>query len=127
MPGHEPLIHKRTVRGFGQVQAAGAAGEQRHYKAETIEDAAVVLEQSSLVVVIPGYGMAVAQAQHRVRELYDELIKRGIQVKFAIHPVAGRMPGHMNVLAGGGRYSVRATWSKWTRSTPKCPSATWPW
>ena len=84
--------------GFGQVQTAGAGGEQRHYKAETIEDAAVVLEQSSLVVVIPGYGMAVSQAQHRVRELYDELIKRGIQVKFAIHPVAGRMPGHMNVL-----------------------------
>jgi H+-translocating NAD(P) transhydrogenase subunit beta len=84
--------------GFGQVQAAGAGGEQRHYKAETIEDAAVVLEQSSLVVVIPGYGMAVSQAQHRVRELYDELTKRGIQVKFAIHPVAGRMPGHMNVL-----------------------------
>ncbi len=57
-----------------------------------------MLEQSSLVVVIPGYGMAVAQAQHRVRELYDQLTKRGITVKFAIHPVAGRMPGHMNVL-----------------------------
>jgi NAD(P) transhydrogenase subunit beta len=56
------------------------------------------LEQASLVVVIPGYGMAVAQAQHRVRELYDLLKKRGITVKFAIHPVAGRMPGHMNVL-----------------------------
>jgi NAD(P) transhydrogenase subunit beta len=84
--------------GFGQVQTAGAGGEQRAYKAETIEDAAIVLEQSSLVVVIPGYGMAVSQAQHRVRELYDELTKRGIKVKFAIHPVAGRMPGHMNVL-----------------------------
>jgi NAD(P) transhydrogenase subunit beta len=84
--------------GFGQVQASAAGGEQRSYKAETIEDAAVVLEQSSLVVVIPGYGMAVAQAQHRVRELYDQLTKRGIKVKFAIHPVAGRMPGHMNVL-----------------------------
>jgi NAD(P) transhydrogenase subunit beta len=84
--------------GFGQVQTSAAGGEQRSYKAETIEDAAVVLEQSSLVVVIPGYGMAVAQAQHRVRELYDQLTKRGIKVKFAIHPVAGRMPGHMNVL-----------------------------
>jgi NAD(P) transhydrogenase subunit beta len=84
--------------GFGQVQASAAGGEQRSYKAETIEDAAIVLEQSSLVVVIPGYGMAVAQAQHRVRELYDQLTKRGIKVKFAIHPVAGRMPGHMNVL-----------------------------
>lgn len=84
--------------GFGQIQSAAGGAEQRAYKSETIEDAAEVLEQSSLVVVIPGYGMAVAQAQHRVRELYDQLTKRGIKVKFAIHPVAGRMPGHMNVL-----------------------------
>jgi H+-translocating NAD(P) transhydrogenase subunit beta len=84
--------------GFGQVQTAAAAGEHRVYKGETIESAADILEQASLVVVIPGYGMAVAQAQHRVRELYDQLKKRGITVKFAIHPVAGRMPGHMNVL-----------------------------
>jgi NAD(P) transhydrogenase subunit beta len=84
--------------GFGQVQTTAAGGEQRAYKGETIESAADILEQASLVVVIPGYGMAVAQAQHRVRELYDLLKKRGITVKFAIHPVAGRMPGHMNVL-----------------------------
>jgi H+-translocating NAD(P) transhydrogenase subunit beta len=83
---------------FGQVQAAQVAGEARAYKSETIEGAAQVLEQANLVVVIPGYGMAVAQAQHRVRELYDQLTKRGITVKFAVHPVAGRMPGHMNVL-----------------------------
>jgi NAD(P) transhydrogenase subunit beta len=83
---------------FGQVQAAKAGGEQKVYKSETPEGASQVLEQSSLVVIIPGYGMAVAQAQHRVRELYDQLTKRGITVKFAIHPVAGRMPGHMNVL-----------------------------
>ncbi len=83
---------------FGQVQAAGASGEQKQYKSETVEGAAQVLEQASLVVIIPGYGMAVAQAQHKVRELYDQLKKRGITVKFAIHPVAGRMPGHMNVL-----------------------------
>ena len=57
-----------------------------------------MLEQANLVVIVPGYGMAVAQAQHKVRELYDQLKKRGITVKFAIHPVAGRMPGHMNVL-----------------------------
>jgi len=83
---------------FGQVQQAKALGEGKTYKAESIEGAAQVLEQASLVVIIPGYGMAVAQAQHRVRELYDQLKKRGITVKFAIHPVAGRMPGHMNVL-----------------------------
>jgi NAD(P) transhydrogenase subunit beta len=83
---------------FGQVHAAQGAGEQRTYKTETAEGAAQLLEQANLVVIIPGYGMAVAQAQHKVRELYDQLKKRGITVKFAIHPVAGRMPGHMNVL-----------------------------
>ena len=83
---------------FGQVQQAKAGGEENVYKSETVEGAAQVLEQSNFVVIIPGYGMAVAQAQHKVRELYDQLKKRGITVKFAIHPVAGRMPGHMNVL-----------------------------
>jgi H+-translocating NAD(P) transhydrogenase subunit beta len=83
---------------FGQVRAASSTGEQKAYKAETIEGAVQVLEQANFVVIIPGYGMAVAQAQHKVRELYDQLKKRGITVKFAIHPVAGRMPGHMNVL-----------------------------
>ncbi len=83
---------------FGQVQQLKAGGEQQAYKSETIEGAAQVLEQANTVVIVPGYGMAVAQAQHKVRELYDQLRKRGITVKFAIHPVAGRMPGHMNVL-----------------------------
>jgi NAD(P) transhydrogenase subunit beta len=83
---------------FGQVQAGKALGEGKVYKPETPEGAAQIMEQASLVVIIPGYGMAVAQAQHKVRELYDQLKKRGITVKFAIHPVAGRMPGHMNVL-----------------------------
>ena len=84
---------------FGQVtQARDGDDAGKVYKSETVEGAAQVLEQASFVVIIPGYGMAVAQAQHKVRELYDQLKKRGITVKFAIHPVAGRMPGHMNVL-----------------------------
>src|SRR5918993_497746 len=83
---------------FGQVQQAKASGEEKVYKSETIEGGAQVLEQATSVVIIPGYGMAVAQAQHKVRELYDQLKRRGVTVKFAIHPVAGRMPGHMNVL-----------------------------
>jgi NAD(P) transhydrogenase subunit beta len=83
---------------FGAVQTAKAVGEQKAYKSETVEGAGQVLEQAGLVVIVPGYGMAVAQAQHKVRELYDQLKKRGVTVKFAIHPVAGRMPGHMNVL-----------------------------
>jgi NAD(P) transhydrogenase subunit beta len=83
---------------FGQVKAAVAGEEQRAVKTETPEGAAQILEQANKVVIVPGYGMAVAQAQYRIRELYDLLSKRGVDVKFAIHPVAGRMPGHMNVL-----------------------------
>jgi NAD(P) transhydrogenase subunit beta len=83
---------------FGTVKKALVTGEQKVWKQESPEGAAQLLEQARLVVVIPGYGMAVAQAQHKVRELYDHLTKRGVAVKFAIHPVAGRMPGHMNVL-----------------------------
>jgi NAD(P) transhydrogenase subunit beta len=83
---------------FGQVQAGGAAAEARTAKSGTARDAADLLENAARVVIVPGYGMAVAQAQHRVREIYDLLTKRGVDVKFAIHPVAGRMPGHMNVL-----------------------------
>jgi H+-translocating NAD(P) transhydrogenase subunit beta len=83
---------------FGQVQTTTASGEQQAYKSETIEGAAQILEMARNVVIVPGYGMAVAQAHHKVRELYDFLKKQGATVKFAIHPVAGRMPGHMNVL-----------------------------
>jgi NAD(P) transhydrogenase subunit beta len=84
---------------FGQVQplAAGAV-EQRNVRSAIPEEAAAILSAANKVVIVPGYGMAVAQAQHKVRELYDALTKRGIDVKFGIHPVAGRMPGHMNVL-----------------------------
>ncbi len=84
--------------GFGQVQMAAGAVEQGNVRSATPEEAAAILEAASSVIVIPGYGMAVAQAQHKVRELYDTLTRRGEDVKFAIHPVAGRMPGHMNVL-----------------------------
>ncbi|HEY7498549.1 MAG TPA: NAD(P)(+) transhydrogenase (Re/Si-specific) subunit beta [Vicinamibacterales bacterium] len=83
---------------FGQVQASAAAVEVKTAKSGTPQDVAELLTTADRVVVVPGYGMAVAQAQHKVRELYDQLTKRGIDVKFAIHPVAGRMPGHMNVL-----------------------------
>jgi NAD(P) transhydrogenase subunit beta len=84
---------------FGQVQAAAAAGEEaRPVRSATPEEAAAILSAANRVIVVPGYGMAVAQAQHKVRELYDALSKRGVDVRFAIHPVAGRMPGHMNVL-----------------------------
>jgi NAD(P) transhydrogenase subunit beta len=83
---------------FGQVQAGAPGAEAKSVKSGTPRDAADLLENAARVVIVPGYGMAVAQAQHRVREIYDQLTKRGIDVKFAIHPVAGRMPGHMNVL-----------------------------
>src|SRR5215475_15098504 len=85
---------------FGQEQAIaeGGAKEARPVRSASPEEAAQILAAASKVVVVPGYGMAVAQAQHKVREMYDALTKKGVDVKFGIHPVAGRMPGHMNVL-----------------------------
>ena len=83
---------------FGQIQTSKAKTEQRPYRSASAEEAASILEAASNVIIVPGYGLAVAQAQHKIRELFDALMKRGIDVKFAIHPVAGRMPGHMNVL-----------------------------
>ena len=84
---------------FGQVQVAAAGGaEAKPVKSATPEESAAILAAANKVVIVPGYGMAVAQAQHKVRELYDLLTKKGVEVRFAIHPVAGRMPGHMNVL-----------------------------
>jgi NAD(P) transhydrogenase subunit beta len=84
---------------FGQVQvSAGKVAEGRTVRSASPEEAAGILAAANKVVIVPGYGMAVAQAQHKVRELFDGLTKRGVDVKFGIHPVAGRMPGHMNVL-----------------------------
>lgn len=84
---------------FGQVQvSAGKVAEGRTVRSASPEEAAGILTAASKVVIVPGYGMAVAQAQHKVRELFDGLTKRGVDVTFGIHPVAGRMPGHMNVL-----------------------------
>src|SRR3954462_12475188 len=84
---------------FGQVQTSAAGGQEaKPVRSATPEEAAAILSAANKVVVVPGYGMAVAQAQHKVRELYDQLTKKGVDVRFAIHPVAGRMPGHMNVL-----------------------------
>lgn len=84
---------------FGQIQGSTATETQtRPVRSASAEEAAAILAAANSVVIVPGYGMAVAQAQHNVRELFDSLSRRGVDVKFGIHPVAGRMPGHMNVL-----------------------------
>jgi NAD(P) transhydrogenase subunit beta len=87
--------------GFGNeagAAAAGGAAEQRPVKSGSADDASFMLGNAETVVIVPGYGLAVARAQHALKELTDKLVEKGIEVKYAIHPVAGRMPGHMNVL-----------------------------
>jgi len=99
--GMNRSIFNVLLGGFGTESGAAAlAGPtgDRTVKSGNAEDAAFIMKNASKVIVVPGYGMAVAQAQHAVREMADTLKKEGVAVKYAIHPVAGRMPGHMNVL-----------------------------
>jgi len=84
--------------GFGSPTEASGGGEERPYRSMNAQDAAIQMAYADSVVIVPGYGLAVAQAQHAVREMADELEKKGVSVNYAVHPVAGRMPGHMNVL-----------------------------
>lgn len=99
--GMNRSIFNVLLGGFGAESGAAVAGggvETRQPKSGAAEDAAFIMKNASKVIIVPGYGMAVAQAQHAVREMADLLKKNGVEVKYAIHPVAGRMPGHMNVL-----------------------------
>jgi NAD(P) transhydrogenase subunit beta len=100
--GMNRSIFNVLLGGFGGATAgagpAGGGGPERSVRSGNADDAAFIMKNASKVIIVPGYGMAVAQAQHALREMADELKSEGVDVRYAIHPVAGRMPGHMNVL-----------------------------
>jgi NAD(P) transhydrogenase subunit beta len=119
--GMNRSIFNVILGGFGgETTAAAADLGDRTVKSGAADDAAFIMGNATSVMVIPGYGMAVAQAQHSLREMVDLLKAKDIEVRYAIHPVAGRMPGHMNVLlAEPGCPTTRS--SRWTRSTATSP------
>jgi NAD(P) transhydrogenase subunit beta len=113
--------------GFGSDGVASTAEQELgEYRETNAEDVADMLKNASSVIITPGYGMAVAQAQYPVAEITQKLRDRGVKVRFGIHPVAGRLPGHMNVLLAEAKVPMTSCW-KWTRSTTTSPTPTWCW